>query len=233
MILQNGFPTQLQQLIHQGSNYIITHPYHHLMPSIRFDIYRIFSHNIQPPKINPIGGWLAVLTGYRVLSIWQRAMPLWEESGEPDNIDGNFLPKHLLKTAEAVLKGEIDLKNAWEEANERWYEVGNVWTEILEYRPDFPVDSAHACNAALHALHETLGVQFLGKLKNWYLYDDDELSKHPFACDTASSAMIAYVGVGNSNSLTSQKRLEFWQWWLTEAIPQAWELAISSSSNQK
>jgi hypothetical protein len=27
-----------------------------------------------------------------------------------------------------------------------------------------------------------------------------------------------------------QKRLEFWEWWLTEAIPEAWELAQQSTS---
>jgi hypothetical protein len=30
-----------------------------------------------------------------------------------------------------------------------------------------------------------------------------------------------------------QKRLEFWEWWLTEAIPQAWELAEKSVADQK
>jgi hypothetical protein len=29
-------------------------------------------------------------------------------------------------------------------------------------------------------------------------------------------------------SIDTQKRLEFWEWWLTEAIPQAWELAHKS-----
>ncbi len=28
-----------------------------------------------------------------------------------------------------------------------------------------------------------------------------------------------------------QKRLEFWEWWLTQAIPQAWELADVISTN--
>jgi hypothetical protein len=31
----------------------------------------------------------------------------------------------------------------------------------------------------------------------------------------------------------SIKRLEFWEWWLTEAIPQAWELAEKSVAGQK
>jgi hypothetical protein len=57
--------------------------------------------------------------------------------------------------------------------------------------------------------------------------------------DFALSAMKAYTVIDENKpgawastkikplpfKVDNQKKLEFWQWWLTEAIPQAWEMA--------
>jgi hypothetical protein len=36
--------------------------------------------------------------------------------------------------------------------------------------------------------------------------------------------------INDLENFDPQKRLEFWEWWLTEAIPQAWELAQQSTN---
>lgn len=222
-------PEILQELIGEAVKEVKVHPHHNLSPVTRLNIY----HSLDPikltPSLYPKRGWLGVLTVRRILPIWQRAMPLWESENDKSNlISSNLLPEHILKLTENLLLGLIDVQFTWKEANNYWDEVGNLIQEILEDFEKKVFNTAHVCNASLHALHETLGVEFLGKLKNWAKYNDEQLSNHFFACDTAASAVIAYAGGGNVSPFDPEKRLDFWEWWLTEAIPQAWELANST-----
>lgn len=55
--------------------------------------------------------------------------------------------------------------------------------------------------------------------------------------DFVTAAVKAYTAIDRNplgeyklwpDEFDAKKRLEFWEWWLTEAIPQAWELAKQS-----
>src|SRR5205823_11397001 len=110
------------------------------------------------------------------------------------------------------------------EANDRWYEVGNVGEEIFEVMENGPGEAYYALDAASKALHETLGVDFLPRLRGWQGRSDDDL---PDSCrDAASSALVAMAGGGALGPGDPARRLLFWDWWLREAVPAARESAL-------
>ncbi|NJO01368.1 MAG: hypothetical protein HC880_06485 [Bacteroidia bacterium] len=130
----------------------------------------------------------------------------------------------MIQRAEDVLRGELDLALAGEYLGDLWYVSGNLLEEITAQRTDVREEAWYAFDAAYHALHETHHTPFGYNLPNDTMTDPD-WEDGGGRLDGAAVAMIAFVGVYADTPDATLKRRTFWEWWLTEAIPRAWEAA--------
>ena len=209
---------------------VAAHPRRQFLPVQRLAIYRALHEAAEPNVALHIRGWLAILAARRVLPRWQAAVPLYPDKvAAPGAPDPNRLAEHYLALAAGVIGGTVPTGQASQEDADHWYVVGNIETEIFEWRED--ADAAlfaafYALDAAYKALHEALGHELLGTLRGWEAHTDDSLPR--FAADAAASAVLAASGGGDDPRvapLDPDQRQAFWEWWLTEAIPAAWRAA--------
>lgn len=233
-------PEQTQQLIDQYLEEVKLDPQHHLPGASRLAIYKSFgkSRFSREPcpreqnyrrfleaelKTSAIAdyarGWLAVLTAKHVI-------PIWERYYNPLDYSDVSTPQDILQVAEEVLYNKADIILAATL-------LCNEFNWPVEVGANY--DFACAYRASYFALDMILSdSEFLNFLSQEN--DKAEDIHHDFA----STAMQAYCFVNNGSGETwfsvqnpefdPQKCLEFWLWWLTEAIHQAWELANKSPS---
>lgn len=208
---------EIQTLIDEALAKVRTDSQYHLPPTLRLSIYQKIGLPTEPaPLVNSMRGRLGIMTARRVLPVWQSATPIRTEipKGLPND---KYLADGLLELAEGVLNGTGEIAPAWKEVNDSWYVVGNIGDEFTALRDDKPLSVYYACDAAMRAFYETLGVEFLSKTKKLEQYSDDNLPDE--IRDSASSAVIAFAGGAETEPTDLPKRLEFWEWWLKDAIP--------------
>lgn len=168
-------------------------------------------------------GWLAVLTAKKVLFVWDRVK-------EQVEADPKLLttPHELIETGEKLLSNSMNINDALELYGD--YNTGLGIQNIVTF------DVANSFTAAYRALEliifgsEIVNSSF--KSNNGRVYES--------RADFVERAIDAFVSIDpnppgefwdagiSSISFDKLKQLEFWKWWLTEAIPQAWELAHQS-----
>jgi hypothetical protein len=198
--------------------------------------------------------FLAVLTAKHVVPIWQEALLNsscqeiissekrkkqhvleeilpgqelnWLQSLE--NISFLDLPIYLLSIAEKILWGTIPRDIGGKIAGEAHYIIGNI-SEMC----DLPPEADDAGMAALNALIQAeRGLDFLKFVKyvkqNPAITDSQIYSGDSDAVSAAVKASANVYKELEQADIDLQKRRNFWEWWLTEAIPQAWELAEKS-----
>jgi hypothetical protein len=232
---------KVEVLIKAARSSMHLHPQRLLAPSIRQQIYHALG-----PKTDSVSnrarGWLAVLSARRVLPIFTQAFP---------NMP---LPQELLDTAAKILHGEVDDGTVTTLLNHGYHAAGNCWGYDEE---DMPVSIDLAGSAAYHALKEAHGTEPLTNLHKYLslgtvttLQGADSLNSefkvainpeplsgdkwtderlcHVDAADTAAVAAMAYASQEHGDKYDPQKPEEFWEWWLTEAIPAAWAMAESA-----
>lgn len=204
-------PLQLQQAIEQAEAAMAFNEKHTLAPFYRQAIYKAIS-SITDDKANHLCGWLALLTAQYVLPIWEQDWP------------NSSLAFHLLDVAKAVLHGKTDADTATVEATRGWNQLedlgdkAEVWSNLSGY---------YAGTAAAQSLIEVLGgCPFTDVEVNEGTSDGD---LDPGTNDAASWAVAAYAGAVWDSKCDFAKQEEFWKWWLQEAIPQAWQLAVTST----
>ena len=240
-------PAETQQLIEQALTMVRNDPAPHLSPATRFEIYKSFgpsrlgqfwqdSPHREEAFVQYFGrkfanwtiadfslGWLAVLTARKVAHFW-------DEAGENSDI-----VKEILQTAESVLLGKADL----EVANRK---LCNDFNWPLELSTNLNAGCAY--RAAYFSLCTILDdtIDYFEQSYPDYIGDEHIDDVVGLAGGFATLAVKAYsavyidpkIEISASNQLLvfvefdPQKRLEFWEWWLTKAIPQAWELAETS-----
>jgi hypothetical protein len=230
--------SKVQLLTKEALAIMRSDPQHNLPPIRRHEIYQVMNDatTINPPALNFIRGKLGLLTAQYVLPIWQNISPIWtyseeeikkwnlslEEVEQFKNLpDDNVLPERLIDMIKGLLEGTYSLDAVLLRIKEEHISdtVGTLVLEFFEVRNDLPLVACHACETAYSALHETLGYESLGKLPELEKYTDDDLPPH--LCDSATYAVIAYAGGTRKEPVDLNKRREFWEWWLTEAIPMA------------
>lgn len=184
-------------------------------------------------------GWLAIITSRKVLPIWLEAYPDENEDNKKDQYDflGNK-PTEMLKAAEGVLRGTVDADEAFGQVCGKFYDGLGA----LEYTTTEKVYCA--CAASYDTLEVILdGIDGLRLEGTRFAITDEEIRYGQR--DFAAMAVRAYISIDKNEpgvwskgkykctssydplTLDCEKRLEFWEWWLTDAIPQAWELAIT------
>jgi hypothetical protein len=181
-------------------------------------------------------GKLGLLTAQYVLPIWQNICPIWTYSEEEikkwnlslDEVeifknlpDDNVLPERLIDMTKGLIEGIYSLDTVLLRIEEEHISdtIGTLVLEFFKVRNDLPLVACHACEAAYSALYETLGYESLGKLAELENYTDYDLPPH--RCDSAAHAVIAHAGGTRKEPVDLNQRREFWEWWLTKAIPMA------------
>jgi hypothetical protein len=198
-------PLQTQYLIEQALELVRHDPQHKLGPLQRIPIYESFNS-----EENGYGDTaflrLQLITAYHILPIWKEAQA------------DNPLAEDLLKMAKQILQKEVDKEIFTDRLQEIWVDL-----EIAEINSTYSEKAFAAVSAAFETLHIIL--KGFDNWKEWKFCDDDtDDDLGMWGNDSASWASNAWAGwIMDMDAAHSQKRLEFWEWWLTEAIPQAWE----------
>jgi hypothetical protein len=128
-------------------------------------------------------------------------------------------PVHILELAELVFQGRFDhLEELTDQAGEWWQ---------IYPRPEDMERECFIKGAAQEALYQALGwTKFSTDLPIDAPLDDviGMANWHPDG--PAGKALLANAGIFKREGFRfdTNKRREFWRWWLAEAIPQAWTL---------
>jgi hypothetical protein len=212
----------LQEQIHASWDWLHADPQHTLTPAQRRAIYTAIGPRSDRHSQH-LRAWLDILTAQRLFPLWQ---PFWSGDNEPER---------LIQAAVSVLKGTIPISQA--EALLANALEGSDLSPIGEEYSTFHIFCI--CELAILALAEALGRDS---------GDDYLMRSHPTEvdvskwCDAAGWAAVVIGGgtwhpdlqhphVGRwdrtgADVLVRQRM--FWEWWLTEAIPAAWQAAEGS-----
>jgi len=217
-----ALPEELHRLTVESLASMRMDPFHRLHPSRRLTIYQWLNNRPENPEYRKLRGWLGLLAARRVLPIWHELRPVWVHT--TDRLpEGGQLPDRLLSIARSILRGSIDLKRAWQETNDLWYFMENMNGAVFVRRPEVPNKAYYAADACFKALHETFCVEFLQHAVELEWTSDEYLRDNER--DAAACAVLAEAGGADAGTVELSRRLSFWEWWLTEAIPTAWTYA--------
>ncbi len=241
-------PPKVQNLCKRFLEDVRQNPEHHLSAANRFTLYCSFgkfrfleflpsftaSSTLAITTANHLSRftvadfticWLAGLTAKKVLPIWNR---IWQQVDfEPDTVTS---PEEILSVAEAILTNEIDIEYIRNIEHDKYNLGANVTWETS-------YDVACVYSSTYSTLQLIL-YGFDGQMDIRGLYRTTEEDIVVRNNDFVSLALQAYTSSDKNKpgdwileappqliEFDVQKRQEFWDWWLTEVIPQAWELA--------
>jgi hypothetical protein len=241
-------PLEVKRLIKYNSLYLIKNPERDIGSNVRYKLYQRFGPSFRKGGLQNEGkylvlshadrtvAWLGILTARKVL-------PIWEEFGNQNlkecDEHESYNPLEMIMTAEQVLKEEIDEYEARRVrlSNRFYYGIAglqDVTTEVV-YQS---IQTAYfALGVTIHGWDST-NRPYWGDIPK-LMYDFAKTAVRAYAGkDENPPGLWSEVGYyhkdppANYKSLEIDldKKIEFWKWWLTEAIPQAWELAQQSIS---
>lgn len=207
----SAYPTWLTEIIQIATDDIGEYGY--VSPETRLAIYdHLDPMNSNPPNIHAARGRLALNALNKVLPVWQRHLPILADE------DDQF-PMQLVEKIKDVIEGRANLPEMWAYANDHWYVSTNVIDEIFEFHDDIPNTVAYVVETAIKALLESMGLETLKEVEVW---SEDDHAR--FTDDAAATAAIVLCGGGDTGIDVDYGLLEdYWHWWLTEAVPNAWK----------
>jgi hypothetical protein len=146
-----------------------------------------------------------------LLSI-QHVLPLWEKARPFDRA-----PHLLLEKAEKILAGVLTGQQVDEMNLPGWTYMDNVGYKVPYADSSWVLVGYGAIKVVDVAVRDE---NFDPTQINPQLTDDH---LDPYDLDVAPTAAAAYAdGFRWDSESDPQKRRQFWQWWLTEAVPKAW-----------
>ena len=115
------------------------------------------------------------------------------------------------------MSGAVDVETGQEEAGQAWERLDELGgeTKIPESGRVF-----FAGEAAVQALFEVLGDDPFEDIDIDEQITDEDLD--PWCSDTAHWAVTAWAGWVEEPQSDRVRRREFWEWWLTRAVPEVW-----------
>jgi hypothetical protein len=171
------------------------------------------------------------------------------ESGDIYQIESHVsmkrLARRMIEVATGVIRDTFNREIAEKLANNLYHTCFNAFDFAEQDGVEFSQAICTALAAASSSVKVAVGfdpfdhlgvVSRVGVLvdNEWFisskpissdLWSDRELAGTS-SSDAAASAMAAWAS-DDHDRLIPEKIVEFWTWWLTEAIPQAWEKAAS------
>ncbi len=200
--LWQQLPAELDQLIRQVSDAVKRDPEHQLLPGKRKQIYDLIAAY---PGGDSALKWLAAFTVLRTIYYWHEQTPEM------------FRPFMLLTLARNALEGKADRVQMVQTAH-----AARSYYEDLE-GAELDTRVIYAGVAAAEALLRVTGLDRWAEISISDKVTDDALDWS--TSDVAKWAVSAYAGGTKrfgTKEVNLEKRLEFWIWWLEEAIPAAW-----------
>jgi hypothetical protein len=177
-------------------------------------------------KADHVLNWLAILTVEHVLFIWEDwDWKLYIFSNRPKRN-----ARKIINTAKRVLNKTIPFKKAFDLFCED-FNLGLNVDKGVPYHVYSVYEAAYYAFDFIVTYDNSYWVKFGVTNDN---YDEAEYSQ-----DFVMSSIKAYTSIDPNPpgeyklwplKFDLEKRLEFWVWWLNEAIPQAWELAHISEN---
>ena len=155
-----------------------------------------------------------------------QVLPLWEA-----RFPGDERPRRILEMAEGVLRGELLSEDEDRSASRFWDDLDVLQLEFGPEKVPMALAVGYAAASALVAAYgeawDDLDVEEI---------DYESVDSRDFTCnDTAFYASVAYVGgpvweILACVSPDTEKCQAFWTWWLTGAVPRAWEAGAQPPS---
>jgi hypothetical protein len=146
----------------------------------------------------------------------QKVLKLWEQDW-PDHTG----PHVMLSTVEKYLRKQLDFKAVWGRKNLFWGELETLLYQMRGSKTSINVGFA-AANVVTMALNDERFNSENLKAEEQFLDEDYD----PYEWDTSFYASIAYAkGAPGDEDSNLQQRQEFWEWYLKEAVPAAWEVS--------
>ena len=159
---------------------------------------------------------LAIITATRVLDVWENIW--WQDD----------TPHCLLGAARLTIAQKLEHTQARAYRNEIWTKLENMASE--PNHQGFDRQKAIAVGlSAISALSTALDDEAFDRER----IDEDLTDADIDAYENDSSfwAAIAYAGATWDADGDRNKRGEFWQWWLTEAVTNAWRSIPADSES--
>lgn len=221
----HALPHSIVQVRNEILPLIRAHPQHEFGQNRRRTIYNVLR---ETPQGEQAAKWLALLSAQRVLSIYEQTIAQLEQYDE----ETRTFPRQVLQAVEGILKQTSS------DDSPRW--LVNELYHFLHIGLDLRVPYL-ALKATYEAACEVLGGIPLRSQVSLRKIDpngaiewrssttlsDEELAGIGCSADDAAvNAAYAWAEVPN-RKYDYAKVLEFWEWWLLEALPQAWENAAS------
>jgi hypothetical protein len=258
-----GMPPDLHQLIGVSLDEFRSRPDHDLQPLTRLAIYDAFGPTFAPPEFtarvaNLQHGRLsltaadrarahqAIITAEHVLPLWVKSLEeaglSWDQ-GVLDEVDEDGaavyrtpleeLPSFLLMLAREALQPELEparVKALFREECEAHELLGRCCSFPDD---EFPQVAWSVGWAAHEALDQALGLGPFNRVPLDAAARDEELEQGGAAGGWALRAYALQGVSGPIEGFDPQRRLEFWEWWLAEAIPAAWASGEAAPSPAK
>lgn len=168
-----------------------------------------------------------------VLSV-EKVLPIWTKQSRQLDFENVTSPQKILETVRNVLNN----KSTFSETVFVFSEEFNLGLNIKSW-------VTYEMYCVYEAAYLTLDIVLNGlKINDEETFLDDSIIW--YNANFLSATVKAYTITDNSSAgeweflekgselikIDIQKRLEFWEWWLTEAIPQAWQLAQETYQSQ-
>lgn len=203
-------PSKLKKLIEDALESVHRHPQHDLNLGYRQAIWAALeTYNNDYSQDNHLGhnrrAFLANLTVRHVLHIWHQMFP-------EDNT-----PQKILLEAEQVMAGTISKEVAKKDSERFWQEMQQLGYSDSKMAFTVGCAAAQALNTAIEDENFNSGNIDYNLTDNW---DTEGNDASFFAACAYTNGSVWKTNWGNSQS---KKRLQFWEWWLTQAVPMAWE----------
>lgn len=210
-----ALPSELSAALRTASTALSQDPDGRLSLPHRRRIRQLFGPFLQNDEEQPEGpGYrrrarLSILCVQYVLPVWDAAH--LDANDLNTNDTENISPQQMLEVAEGVLAGQVSQQQA-RQANRRF---SSVVEGILMNTPA----AAYVGYASIDAVGVAFHDDDSGASPE---EEDDDLT--PDEWDDSYRADLAASGgePGEDNS-SNQRRREFWQWYLEQAVPQAYE----------
>lgn len=198
-------PADMQRTIQEAIKSVEANSAHDLHYRLRWQINRLMD---DPSATSAdIGRWrrqkLAALAASKVIPAWERSFP------------GDRLPHNCLAMGDVFRRGEVRAGN-----------VEELWSDGWDHCDQLIYDHQDRQNDALagYAAVQSLRIALLDDLYPEVMDQNcSDENLEPEDLDSAFSAAACYAGgtIWDPSS-SAQLRREFWLWWLTQAVPQAW-----------
>jgi hypothetical protein len=213
-MFEKPLPEPLEEAIERASSTMLEDERHDLLPIYRRRIYTAIGpwENVQARQVRIR---LDLLSARYVLFIWQKYRP------------SDTWPEQLISVAEGVLAGTVDQVVAARKANEAQFQLDEALPTLVEELEVGEEEPLGALSAALVALRWAAGITAFDVIEIAEQETDREID--PLFSDSAGWAAIAYAKAAWEPGSNSEKRKEFWQWWLKEAVPQAWRKSTTGT----